>query len=88
MISSKVEHPDVHEVSVFGVDDKILGESISACIVLKETNSVTGKDILNHCRRNLPTYKVPHHIEFLTELPKTASGKIKKAELKDRYTLN
>jgi acyl-coenzyme A synthetase/AMP-(fatty) acid ligase len=77
-----LEHEAVHEVAVLGVDDEILGEAIKACIVLKEGTSIAKKEILFHCRKNLPAYKVPHHIEFLKQLPKTPSGKIKKSLIK------
>jgi acyl-CoA synthetase (AMP-forming)/AMP-acid ligase II len=78
------EHEAVHEVAVFGVDDEILGEAIKACIVLKEGKLFTKKELLSHCRKNLPAYKVPHHIEFCKQLPKTSSGKVKKNDLKQR----
>lgn len=77
-----LEHQAALEVAVLGIDDEILGEAIKACIVLKEGISCTKKEILSHCRKNLPLYKVPHHIEFCEELPKTPSGKIKKSLLK------
>jgi acyl-coenzyme A synthetase/AMP-(fatty) acid ligase len=77
-----LEHESVHEVAVFGIEDEILGEAIKACIVLKDHAACTKKQMMRHCRQNLPAYKVPHHFEFLKQLPKTASGKIKKNELK------
>ena len=76
-----LENDMIHEVAVIGVEDEILGEAIKACIVLKTEAACNVKDITLHCRRNLPAYKVPHHIEFYSELPKTASGKICKAKL-------
>ena len=77
-----LEHESVHETAVFGIEDEILGEAIKACIVLKDHAPCTKKEMIIHCRQKLPAYKVPHHIEFLKQLPKTASGKIKKNELK------
>jgi acyl-CoA synthetase (AMP-forming)/AMP-acid ligase II len=79
-----LEHEAVQEAAVFGVDDAILGESIKACIVLKEGFSCTKKEILLHCRKNLPAYKVPHYINFCTQLPKTLSGKVIKNQLKKK----
>jgi acyl-CoA synthetase (AMP-forming)/AMP-acid ligase II len=76
-----LEHESVHEAVVVGQEDEILGEAIKACIVLRPDAKCTGKDLTRHCRKNLPAFKVPHHIVFLDELPKTATGKIKKAEL-------
>ncbi len=72
----------VHEVAVVGVADEILGERIRACIVLNLGVDCTVKDLKKHCRVNLPAYKVPHEYVFCDELPKTATGKIKKSELR------
>lgn len=77
-----LEHDAVHEAAVLGIEDTILGEAIRAVIVLNTGAVCTKKDILAHCRKNLPAYKVPHQIAFYEQLPKTASGKVKKHELK------
>ncbi len=76
-----LEHGAVHEVAVVGVEDEILGEAIKACIVLKDGLYCTNKELLAHCHKQLPLYKVPQHIEFREELPKTSSGKIRKVDL-------
>ncbi|MDW7773319.1 MAG: AMP-binding protein [Desulfobulbaceae bacterium] len=72
----------VHEAAVSGIEDEILGELIQAYVVAKPGSSLTEKDVLGYCRRNLPAFKVPHKLKILDELPKTSSGKIKKSELK------
>ncbi len=77
-----LEHKAVHEVAVVGVEDAILGESIKAFIVLKEGRKHDNKELLLHCRKLLPIFKVPQSVEFYEELPKTTSGKVKKNELK------
>lgn len=77
-----LEHHAVYEAAVVGIQDEILGESIKACIVLKEGIVCQEKDLFLHCRQILPVFKVPHIIEFREELPKTESGKTKKKELK------
>lgn len=77
------EHPAVHEVAVVGIADEILDERIRACIVLNDTLECTEKELLKHCRRELPAYKVPQEIRFFEEFPKTATGKIKKSELRE-----
>jgi acyl-CoA synthetase (AMP-forming)/AMP-acid ligase II len=76
-----LEHDAVHEVAVVGIEDDILGESIKACIVSKTDTPFNAKEIILHCRRNLPAYKIPHHVTFYDELPKTATGKICKGKL-------
>ncbi len=77
-----LEHDAVYEVAVLGIEDIMLGEAIKAAIVLNTDAVCAKKDILVHCRKNLPAYKVPHQITFYEQLPKTASGKVKKNELK------
>ena len=72
------EYDDIIESAVIGVPDEILGENIKAIIVLKDGSTATQKDILKHCRINLPTFKIPKIVEFRDSLPKTSSGKIKK----------
>lgn len=80
------EHPDVVESAVIGVPDKILGESIKAVVVLKAGSKVSDRDILRHCRTNLPAFKVPKIVEFRENLPKTSSGKIKKHVLVEEHS--
>ena len=77
------EHCAVYEVAVVGVKDEILGEKIKACIVLKQSAVCLEKDLLQHCRKILPAYKIPHIIEFHKDLPKTESGKTKKSGLRE-----
>lgn len=78
-----LEHAAVKETAVFGIDDEILGEAIAACIITKEGMACTAKEILLHCRQNLPAFKIPHHVLFLETFPKTPSGKVIKNELKN-----
>jgi acyl-CoA synthetase (AMP-forming)/AMP-acid ligase II len=77
------EHDAVMESAVIGIPDQILGESIKAIVVLRDGMKVTERDILIHCSRNLPAFKVPKVIEFVKSLPKTTSGKIQKHLLKE-----
>jgi long-chain acyl-CoA synthetase len=78
------EHEAVVESAVVGVPDEILGEALKAIIVLKHNSKVNERDILKHCRANLPSFKIPKTIEFVENLPKTSSGKIKKFQLKSQ----
>lgn len=81
-----LEYPGIAEAAVIGQPDPILGEVISAVMVVKGGYSCTEKDILHHCYQNLPLYKMPKTIHFVSSLPKTKSGKIKKEELKKTMT--
>lgn len=69
----------VVETAVIGVPDPILGEAIKAVVVKKEGHPVTEKDILSFCSKHLEDHMVPKLIEFTAALPKTDTGKIKKA---------
>jgi len=72
---------DVVEAVVIGEPDPILGQSIKAFVVLKESSALTETNILGYCSRHLEDHMVPQRIEFVKELPKTASGKIQKTGL-------
>jgi long-chain acyl-CoA synthetase len=69
-------HPAVREAAVIGVPDAYRGESVKACIVLKEGANVSVDELKNHCKRELAEFKVPRFIEIRESLPKTAVGKI------------
>jgi acyl-CoA synthetase (AMP-forming)/AMP-acid ligase II len=72
------ELPSIAEVCVVGISDEILGEVIKAVIVPVKNNNVDRITILKHCRDRLPQYKIPKIVDFIEELPKTPSGKIKR----------
>jgi long-chain acyl-CoA synthetase len=75
-------HPGVLECAVIGVPDAKSTEAVKAFIVKKDPN-LTAQDILKFAATELTGYKVPKHIEFRTELPKTNVGKILRRELRD-----
>jgi long-chain acyl-CoA synthetase len=69
-------HPAVHEVSVAGVPHPVKGEAAKAWVVLKPEQRVTEDELRAFCRERLAPYKVPGHIEFRQDLPKTMVGKV------------
>jgi long-chain acyl-CoA synthetase len=69
-------HPAVHEVGVAGIPDPVKGEVAKAWVVLKAEHTVTENELRAYCRERLAPYKVPVHVEFRTELPKTMVGKV------------
>src|SRR5690349_16068636 len=75
-------HPGVLECAVIGVPDEKSGEAVKAFIVKKDQN-LTAADVIKYCHEQLTGYKVPRHIEFRTDLPKTNVGKILRRELRD-----
>lgn len=75
-------HPGVLECAVIGVADAKSTEAVKAFVVKKDPN-VTAEDIIKYAATQLTNYKVPKHIEFRTELPKTNVGKILRRALRD-----
>jgi len=72
---------EVAEVGVIGVPDERTGEAVKAVIV-KKNPALTADDVIRHCREQLTAYKVPRHVEFRAELPKTNVGKILRKDLR------
>ena len=79
------KHPAVKETSVIGINDPYRGETPKAFIILKPeyVGKVTEEEILSWCKDNMAAYKRPRFVEFRTDLPKTAAGKILKRVLVD-----
>jgi long-chain acyl-CoA synthetase len=75
-------HPGVLECAVIGVPDAKSSEAVKAFIVKKDPN-LTAEDVIKFCHEQLTNYKIPKHIEFRTDLPKTNVGKILRRELRD-----
>lgn len=79
------EHPKVLEAAVIGAPDEIWGEVILAAVVLKPGAEADKQELIEFCKTQLASFKVPQQIIFLTELPKTGSGKIYKKALREKY---
>jgi fatty-acyl-CoA synthase len=80
-----VSHPAVLEAAVIGVPDEKWGERPKAFVVLREPESGVSEDELKeHVRARIARFKVPRDIEFVTELPKTSTGKVQKFELREK----
>lgn len=79
------KHPAVFETAVIGVPDEMWGESIKACVVLRPGMQASEEDIISLCKENLASYKKPKSVEFIDALPKNLTGKILKAELREKY---
>lgn len=77
-------HPAVREACVIGARDAYRGETVKALIVLKEKESVTAAAITDWAREKMAAFKVPRIVEFVGELPKTATGKILWRELQEK----
>lgn len=76
-------NPKVAEVAAIGVPDAHSGEVVKIFVVKKDP-SLTEEELKKHCKANLTGYKIPKHIEFRSELPKTNVGKILRKDLRDQ----
>jgi long-chain acyl-CoA synthetase len=80
-----VLHPGVLEAAAVAQPDERAGEVV-ALFVVKRDATLTAEALVEHCRASLTGYKVPRHIYFRTELPKTNVGKIMRRTLRDELT--
>jgi len=80
--SVAAEHPGVLEVAAVAQPDENSGEAVALFVVKKDPN-LTAEALIAHCRTELTGYKVPKHVYFRTELPKSNVGKILRRELRD-----
>lgn len=80
-----ITHPAVYDCAVFGIPDDDLGESLAAAVQLQPDSAVTEGDLSAFLRTRLAKIKVPRRFEFRSALPRDASGKIFKRELRAPY---
>ncbi len=83
-----VKHPAVKECAVVASPDEIRGNIVKAFVVLKEgidsNDPNLVQELQNHVKKITAPYKYPRRIEFISELPKTTSGKIRRVELREK----
>ncbi|TVQ98403.1 MAG: acyl-CoA synthetase [Spirochaetaceae bacterium] len=80
-----VTNPKVYDAAVIAVHDKRDREAVKAFVVLEEGQTATEREILDFCSEGLAEYKVPKFVEFRDTLPKSATGKILRKELREGY---
>ena len=78
-----MSHPDVREVAVIGIPDGKWGEMVTALVVAE--GDVDGPALIAHCRTKLAGYKCPKRVDFVDELPRTATGKLQKFKLREPF---
>ena len=75
-------HPSILEAAVIGIPHPVWGEAVKAVVALKPHVRLTADEIIEYCKRHIAHYKAPKFVDFMTELPRTGSGKISKKELR------
>ena len=76
-------HQKVKDVQVIGVPDKQYGEEIMACVILKEGEESSEEEIKNFVLEHMAKHKVPRYVDFITEFPMNAAGKILKYKMRE-----
>jgi acyl-CoA synthetase (AMP-forming)/AMP-acid ligase II len=80
-----VEHPAVAEVTVIGIPDSKWGEQVKAVVVLADDVVITETELIAYARKHLAGYKCPKSVDFVAALPRSATGKVLKRELRKKY---
>ncbi len=75
---------DVAEAAVYGVPDETWGEHVKASVVLMSGSRLTSEQLRLYCRAHMPTFRAPKEIEIVSELPKSATGKVLTSVLRER----
>lgn len=73
--------PEVADMAVTSMPDEWLGQAVKAVLVLRDGMTLNELEVKEHCRARLAAYKVPKTVEFVSELPRTSSGKIQRFKL-------
>ena len=73
-----LQHPKILDVSIVGVPDPVLGEVVMAFVVPKAGQTLTPQEVIAFARDNIANFKVPRHVEIVSEFPLTGSGKVQK----------
>ena len=77
-----LDHPAVFQVAVVGCPDERLSEVAVAYVQKVPGQAITGDEVIGYCRGKVASFKIPRHVVFIDEFPMTASGKIRKVELR------
>ena len=77
--------PEVAEAAIIGIPDDRWGETGKAVVVVKPDQQLSADDVVAHCLKNLAKFKVPASVEFIDALPRNATGKVLKRNLRDQF---
>ena len=78
-------HPSVRESAVIGVSRSVTGQMVRAYAILREGQAVSPAELVEWCRQRLPHYKVPRHVEIVSDFPRNSLGKVLRRRLREKY---
>jgi long-chain acyl-CoA synthetase len=79
-----INHPKLRDLVIVGIPDELRGEAPKAYVVLKEKGTLTLEELREYCRPRMAPYKIPVALEFLDEIPRLASGKALRRQLREK----
>jgi fatty-acyl-CoA synthase len=79
-----MRHPKIAEAQVVGIPDEFMGEEVCAFIRAKQGEEITPEEVREYCKAGISRHKVPKFVRFVESFPLTASGKVKKFELREQ----
>jgi fatty-acyl-CoA synthase len=77
-----LRHPGILDISIVGVPDPVMGEVVMAFVVPRAGATLTAEEVIAFARGQIANFKVPRHVEIVTEFPLTGSGKVQKFKQK------
>jgi len=80
-----MSHPDVVEACTVGLEDRLLGEKVAACVVRREAAALSEGDLIAYTQERLVHYKCPQRIAFVPRIPRTSRGKVNRANLRSVF---
>jgi fatty-acyl-CoA synthase len=78
-------HPAIAEVAVIGIPSEQWGEEVKACVVCKPGHEVEAGDVIAYARERVAAFKAPKSVDVIPEMPRNASGKILRRQLRAPY---
>ena len=79
-----MRHPKIAEAQVLGLPDEFMGEEVCALIRAKQDEEITPDEVREYCKAGISRHKIPKFVRFVESFPLTASGKVKKFELREQ----